>query len=106
MAGPRRRRLPRSWHSRLGRQVLFESVDWTRDGQPVARAAVDEATAPHRLIDAEALERAGFGVQILDPVGLAEGALGVDDAGGPALLLDDPATTFWSSTARARWKDP
>ena len=42
-------------------------------------------------IDAEAMERAGFGVQILDPVGLAEGALGVDDAGAAVLYPDGPA---------------
>ncbi|SDM67429.1 glycosyl hydrolase [Actinomyces ruminicola] len=36
-----------------------------------------DATAPDRLIDAETLERAGYSVQLLDPVGLAEeGAIG------------------------------
>lgn len=65
-----------------------------RDGFLTTAARGDaeaDATAPHRLIDAEALERAGFGVQILDPVGLAEGALGVDDAGATVLYPDGPA---------------
>lgn len=51
-----------------------------------------DATAPDRLIDAEPLERAGYGVQILDPVGLAEaGVIGRDAAGATVLFPDGPA---------------
>ncbi|WP_143233329.1 glycosyl hydrolase [Actinomyces ruminis] len=54
-----------------------------------------DATAPDRLIDAEPLERAGYNVQILDPVGLAEdGIVGPEhdtDAGGTVLFPDGPA---------------
>lgn len=49
-----------------------------------------DATAPERLIDAEALERAGFGVQIIDPVGLAEeGAVGYLGEGAEVVLFPD-----------------
>ncbi|SDN41728.1 alpha-L-rhamnosidase [Actinomyces ruminicola] len=54
-----------------------------------------DATAPDRLIDAEPLERAGYNVQILDPVGLAEeGVVGPErdtDADGTVLFPDGPA---------------
>ena len=51
-----------------------------------------DATVPDRLIDAEPLERAGYGVQVLDPVGLAEpGALGADAAGTTVLFPEGPA---------------
>jgi len=54
-----------------------------------------DATAPDRLIDAEPLERAGYNVQILDPVGLAEaGAVGPGrdtEAGGTVLFPGGPA---------------
>ena len=51
-----------------------------------------DATAPERLIDAEPLERAGYGVQILDPVGLAEPAvLGTDATGATVLFPAGPA---------------
>ncbi|WP_172119229.1 glycosyl hydrolase [Actinomyces faecalis] len=55
-------------------------------------SADDDATAPDRLIDAEPLERAGYGVQVLDPVGLAEpGVVGQDATGTPVLFPDGPA---------------
>ena len=57
-----------------------------------------DATAPARLADTEALERAGFTVQFIDPVGLAEaGAIGDDGTlfpDGPAyrgLIVDERA---------------
>ncbi len=55
-------------------------------------SAADDATAPDALLDAEPLERAGYGVQVLDPVGLAEaGALGQDPTGATVLFPDGPA---------------
>ncbi|WP_394525586.1 glycosyl hydrolase [Paenarthrobacter nicotinovorans] len=58
----------------------------------------DDATAPPRLIPAEALERAGYSVQFIDPVGLSEadviGADGTLFPDGPAyraLILDERA---------------
>ncbi|VEG29282.1 glycosyl hydrolase [Actinomyces howellii] len=55
-------------------------------------SAADDATAPDRLIDAEPLEHAGYGVQILDPVGLAEdGVIGRDATGATVLFPDGPA---------------
>ncbi|MCL3790179.1 MULTISPECIES: glycosyl hydrolase, partial [unclassified Actinomyces] len=51
-----------------------------------------DATAPDRLLDAEPLERAGYGVQVLDPVGLAEpGVLGTDATGATVLFPEGPA---------------
>lgn len=74
-----------------------------RDGflTTAARGVRDEtldATAPSRLADTEALEFAGFTVQFIDPIGLAEaGAIGDDGtvfSEGPAyrgLIVDERA---------------
>jgi hypothetical protein len=58
--------------------------------------AAEDATAPHQLADTESLELAGFSVQFVDPVGLAEqGSIGDDGTlfpDGPAyrgLILDE-----------------
>lgn len=49
-----------------------------------------DATAPDRLIDADPLERAGYGVPILDPVGLSEdGVIGQADGVGATVLFPD-----------------
>ncbi|WP_103062550.1 hypothetical protein [Actinomyces qiguomingii] len=49
-----------------------------------------DATAPDRLLDTEALDRAGYGVQLLDPVGLAEeGVVGLEP--GPGCGVDAAA---------------
>jgi hypothetical protein len=59
-------------------------------------SAAEDATAPSRLADTESLELAGFSVQFIDPVGLAEpGTVGDDGTlfpDGPAyrgLILDE-----------------
>jgi hypothetical protein len=62
-----------------------------------ARSATDEGTQPPRLFDTIALERQGWSIQYVDPVGLAEkDALGdgVLSADGPqyrALVIDERA---------------
>ncbi|MDO4899699.1 glycosyl hydrolase [Actinomyces sp.] len=57
-----------------------------------------DATAPDRLIDAEPLERAGYNVQILDPVGLAEeGAVGLE--AGPGCGINAAAAGAVDQTA-------
>ncbi|MBE6476358.1 MAG: hypothetical protein E7Z95_12520 [Actinomyces succiniciruminis] len=50
-----------------------------------------DATAPDRLIDAEPLERAGYNVQLLDPVGLAEAGVVGLEAGRVVLFPEGPA---------------
>ncbi len=66
-------------------------VAWHRDGFLTTAArgsAADDATAPTRLADLEPLERRGYSVQFLDPIGLAEpDALGADGT----LFSDGPA---------------
>lgn len=44
-----------------------------------------DATAPARLADTEALERAGFSVQFIDPLGIVDGV-----GEGPVLFADGP----------------
>lgn len=65
-----------------------------RDGFLTTAARGDaaaDATAPDRLIDAEAMERNGLVVGLIDPVGLAEADLGQDEAGFQVLLPQGPA---------------
>ncbi len=63
-------------------------------------SAQEDATAPARLADTEALERRGYSVQFVDPIGLAEpGAIDADGVlfdDGPAyraLVIDERALT-------------
>lgn len=65
-----------------------------RDGFLTTAARGNEEadiTAPDQLIDARALEREGFTVQIIDPVGLAAAPLGVDSADCVVAFPEGPA---------------
>lgn len=64
-----------------------------RDGFLTTAARGDaqaDATAPRLLFDAEPLERAGFNVGVIDPIGLAEAAVGPDSDGCLALMPEGP----------------
>lgn len=50
----------------------------------------EDAKAPDRLLEAEALERLGYIVQVIDPIGIVEGEIGIDETGCPVLFPQGP----------------